>query len=112
MKPVHIERLYRDLADKVGAMRDDRRRALTRELNSMSEGPITKTLKKAIAESGKTPCGVARAAGIEPATMYRFLEGQQSLKLTSVERLAEHLGLELKPAATAKGKSTKATAKK
>ena len=97
MKPTHVERLYRSLAEKVSELAPDRRRALKRELQGMKEGSITRTLKKAIEHSGQTPCGVARAAGVEPAAMYRFLDGQQSLKLTSVERLAEHLGLELKP---------------
>jgi len=96
MKPIHVERLYQDLAAKVGAMSDDRRQALKQEMKRMSEGPLTKAIKKAINQSGQTPCGVARAAGIEPSSVYRFLEGGE-LKISSVDRLAEHLGLELKP---------------
>ena len=63
----------------------------------MSEGPVTSTLKRAIEKSKRTPCAIAREAGIDTASMYRFLAGERQLKSGSIDRLCEALELELQP---------------
>ena len=56
------------------------------------------TLKNAILTSRLTVAEVARAAGIAHPILSRFLHGQRTLKLPTVERLMKWAGLELRPA--------------
>ena len=69
-----------------------------------NEGPISEALRKAIAKSKRTPCSIAREAGIDPAPIYRFLARTAQLKLSSVDALCRVLSLEVKAAKRAKAK--------
>ena len=109
MRSIEVERLYHDLARRLQDLPADRQAAFQEGLNDMQEhdeGPVSDALRKAIAKSKRTPCAIAREAGIDPAPMYRFLARTAQLKLSSVDALFRVLSLEVKPA-----KSTSKTAK-
>ncbi len=56
---------------------------------------MTMAILRAIHESGQTPCSIARAVGMDRASLGRFLAGKQSLRLDIADRLAAHFGLVL-----------------
>ena len=56
---------------------------------------IADVLRKAIKEVDGSLYSVSQGAEIAYPTLYRFYHGQRSLKLESVEKLADFLGLEL-----------------
>jgi DNA-binding phage protein len=56
---------------------------------------ISARLREAVRTSGRSMCATAREAGIDKASLSRFLSGERSLTLESAERLAEALGLRL-----------------
>ena len=60
-----------------------------------SPSPIADALRGAILESGMTPYAVAKRAGVEPSNMYKFLDGEVGMLLTSLERIVEVLDLEV-----------------
>ena len=107
MRSLQVERLYHDLAERLRDLPADRRAAFQEGLNAMqeNEGPISEALRKAIAKSKRTPCSIAREAGIDPAPIYRFLARTAQLKLSSVDALCRVLSLEVK---AAKRKTAKA----
>ena len=55
-------------------------------------------LRKAIKESGLTPYRIATDANVDRAIMTRFVNGDRGLTLDTASRIAEFLGLELRPA--------------
>jgi transcriptional regulator with XRE-family HTH domain len=57
---------------------------------------ISEQLKSYMRASGQSTCGIARATGINKAAISRFLAGKRSLGLVSLEKLAQHLGYELR----------------
>ena len=63
-----------------------------------ANGPVTKSLKQAIEKDQRTPCKIARDAGIDTAAMYRFLDGTRLLRADSIDALCQTLGLRLTPA--------------
>lgn len=74
---------------------------------------ITKALRQAIEDSGKTPYRIATDAGISPAMLSRFLAGKRDLRLATVDKLATMLGLELRlTIATRFGNTITATARR
>lgn len=108
MLDVERERLYRTLSRQVSELTTDRRRALSSELKRMTAGRLTDALRKAIAQSDRSPAAIAWDADAHPSQIYRFLEGG-TIKLDTADRLAELLGLDLTHATTdkQKGKVTK-----
>lgn len=58
---------------------------------------IERAIRKAIAARKETRYRTAKDSGVDYAALARFLDGKASLKLESVELLAEYLMLELKP---------------
>lgn len=93
------ERLYNELENRVGKLTPCRREALRREMQDMNaNGPVTKSLKQAIEKDQRTPCKIARDAGIDTAAMYRFLDGTRLLRADSIDALCQTLGLRLTPA--------------
>ena len=54
-------------------------------------------LRQAIRDSGQKQLGISRATGIDQATLSKFLSGSRGLSVNSIEKLVEHLGLELHP---------------
>jgi len=57
---------------------------------------ITDQLKAFLLTTGsKTGYGAAKAAGVTPIVVARFIRGERSLNLGTVDRLADVLGLQL-----------------
>jgi plasmid maintenance system antidote protein VapI len=62
---------------------------------------LSERLRRAIVESGEAHIALARATGVQRASIARFVRGDQSLRLDKADALAAYFGLELR---TAKGK--------
>lgn len=56
---------------------------------------MSETLRRAIVESGESYRSLATATGLTRASLQRFVDGRQSLRLDLADRLAAHYGLEL-----------------
>jgi plasmid maintenance system antidote protein VapI len=56
---------------------------------------MTDVLRRAIVESGESYLGLSKATGVTRASIQRFVDGRNSLRLDLADRLAEHLGLSL-----------------
>lgn len=54
---------------------------------------MTELLHHALAEVDSIR-GVARATGLDHASLVRFINGEQSLRLDKAEKLAEYFGIE------------------
>jgi transcriptional regulator with XRE-family HTH domain len=52
-------------------------------------------VRKTIKDRGETWYRVAKDSGVPYATLYRFVTGQRSIALESLEKLCAYLGLEL-----------------
>ena len=57
----------------------------------------SEVLRAAITDNEKAPHRIAKDAGVDHAAVYRFLRGQRGLNLSSFDRVAAALGLELVP---------------
>ena len=60
---------------------------------------LAKLLRRRIDATGESLNAVAKGAGIPYAVFYRFVKGQRSIKLETVEKLCRYLKLELTPRA-------------
>ncbi len=67
---------------------------------------IQNALTKAESE-GRTLYAVAKAAGLKPELLYRFVAGERDLRLSSATKLCAALGLELRPISPAGPASTR-----
>lgn len=54
---------------------------------------MSETLRRAIVESGENYKALWRETGVARASIMRFVEGRQSLRLDMADRLAEYFGL-------------------
>lgn len=54
-------------------------------------------LRAAIAKSGLSVYRLAKDSGVSQPVLCRFVNGQRDITLTTASKLAEALGLELKP---------------
>jgi plasmid maintenance system antidote protein VapI len=61
------------------------------------EGPVSKGLREAIHGRGWTAYGAAKQSGVSVDAVQRFLKEERGLNLTTVDRLADALGLTLCP---------------
>lgn len=57
---------------------------------------VSETLRAAIVDSGVTLQQLGQEAGVDKAALSRFVRGERSLKLESMDRLADRLGLLLR----------------
>jgi plasmid maintenance system antidote protein VapI len=57
--------------------------------------PITDLLRRTIAESGVSYNALQQETGVTRASIMRFVEGRQSLRLDMADRLAAFFGLAL-----------------
>jgi plasmid maintenance system antidote protein VapI len=57
--------------------------------------PITDTLRHTIVESGMTYKALSRETGVARASIQRFVDGLQSIRLDMADRLAAFYGLSL-----------------
>jgi hypothetical protein len=58
---------------------------------------VTEQLKKAIRDDGRTLNALAQAAGIDHASLWRFMAGQRDLHLATADALCRALRLGLAP---------------
>jgi plasmid maintenance system antidote protein VapI len=65
--------------------------------NMSKPAPITDLLRRTIVESGIPYLKIEQATGIHRASISRFVTGERSLRLDVADKLAEYLGLELRP---------------
>ncbi|MGB2987637.1 MAG: helix-turn-helix transcriptional regulator [Phycisphaerae bacterium] len=56
---------------------------------------VSEALRQAIADSGKPMTSIERATGVHNSALSRFMRGERTLTLTTVDILARHLELEL-----------------
>jgi plasmid maintenance system antidote protein VapI len=64
--------------------------------NTSKPAPITDPLRRAIVESGITYKALWRETGVTRASIQRFVEGRNSLRLDIADRLAAYFGLSLR----------------
>jgi transcriptional regulator with XRE-family HTH domain len=57
----------------------------------VSAHPISDPLRRAIAESGLSACGLSRKSGVHVTALVRFIRGQGNLSLASVDKLSQVL---------------------
>lgn len=68
--------------------------------------PMSDVLRRAIVESGETYLGLSKATGVTRASIQRFVDGRNSLRLDLADRLAAYFGLSLsKPRTSPRRKS-------
>lgn len=68
---------------------------------------VSDQLRVAILAAGENRHRIALATGVQESTLSRFVRGERGLDLTSVDKLAAYLGLELVP----KGRNAKGRVK-
>jgi Helix-turn-helix len=56
---------------------------------------ISDQLKKAIKASGRTAYAIGQQAGVDPGVITRFVNGERTLRLETVDRIAAALDLRL-----------------
>jgi plasmid maintenance system antidote protein VapI len=61
------------------------------------EGPVSKGLREAISERKLTAYAAAKQAGVSVDAIQRFLKEERGLTLSTVDKLADALGLTLCP---------------
>jgi plasmid maintenance system antidote protein VapI len=61
----------------------------------METSPITSLLRQTIVESGIPYLALERETGVQRASIQRFVDGRQSIRLDMADRLAAYFGLEL-----------------
>jgi transcriptional regulator with XRE-family HTH domain len=57
---------------------------------------ISEALRRAIESSQLSRYQICKRTGVSESTLSRFMSGEASLKLTTVDQLAEVLGIELR----------------
>jgi plasmid maintenance system antidote protein VapI len=60
------------------------------------ESPLSEPLRRAIVASGVSYIAMQRETGVSRASIMRFVEGRQSLRLDMADRLAARFGLILR----------------
>lgn len=58
---------------------------------------IETLLRQALKNDGRTVYRISVDSGVPPASIYRFISGERSLKLKQAGMLANAVGLELRP---------------
>ena len=53
-------------------------------------------IRQAIAESGLTNYELSKISGVSESQLSRFMNGDRTLTLPTAEKIAEHIGVELK----------------
>jgi len=60
---------------------------------SKPKSPITDVLKRAVVESGVSYKSLSRQTGVARASIQRFIDGRQSIRVDMADRLAVFFGL-------------------
>ena len=58
---------------------------------------MAETLRKACLDSGLTPYRIAKDGGTTPEVISRFINEGRDIRISTVDKIAGVLGLELKP---------------
>jgi plasmid maintenance system antidote protein VapI len=61
------------------------------------EQTLSDVLRRAILESGMTRYAIAVKAGVDQASLSRFVAGKRSMSLETADKLMDVLGLEVRP---------------
>ena len=64
---------------------------------------VSEALRQAIVDSGRPMTSIEQATGVHNSTLSRFLRGERTLTLTTVDILAAHFELELVTRSPEKG---------
>lgn len=64
-------------------------------MNAQQKRRLTELIRAAIETSDLTPYEIAKRSGVDKASLSRFIAGDRSLSLESIEKLAPELGLEI-----------------
>lgn len=56
---------------------------------------VTEQLRRAVEKCGETRYAISKATGIPASVLSRFVAGGRGLRSENIDRLCEHLGLEL-----------------
>ncbi len=69
----------------------------------MGDRPFSQQIREAVEASGMSRYAICKAIGLTQGAMSRFMNGKAGLSLEMLDRLAELIGMEIRP----RGKSTK-----
>lgn len=56
---------------------------------------VVEAIRKAVNESSETRYAICKATGIDQGQLSRVMAGKSGLSVEAIEKLAEHLGLEI-----------------
>ncbi|KKL08668.1 hypothetical protein LCGC14_2573550 [marine sediment metagenome] len=73
---------------------------------------ITDQLREAMEASGLSRYALAKATGIDMSTVHRFYWGVGNLSADGIDKMAEALGMELKPKRPTRKKAKRPTQKR
>ena len=98
-----LQRVFRDrhlTSDEVAADNELRRKIEIeyppkRPTGLAEADSLSELLRRAIRESGKSVQEIADGAGVSPTVITRFLSGERDIHLTTADRLARSLGMEV-----------------
>ena len=62
---------------------------------SRKQATMTEQIQRAIEESGLSRYAIWKASGVSQAALSRFMSGKLGLKTSSLDRLADVLGMEI-----------------
>ena len=64
-------------------------------------------IRRGIKDSGLSLCELGRRSGISVAQLSRFMNGKRTIKILTAEKIAKHIGVELKLKGVKDGRSNK-----
>lgn len=64
-------------------------------MNALEQRLLADQVRRAIESREETPAEIARLSGVNKGALSRFLRGERSLTLSSLEKLAPVLGLRI-----------------
>lgn len=67
-----------------------------RRADRVGPSSLSKALREAIRNSGKSVYQIAKAANVSQVVVSRFISGERDIRMQTADRLAEVLGLEIR----------------
>jgi predicted XRE-type DNA-binding protein len=67
------------------------------QATTLRHAAFREQLRQAIRDSGQSQLSISRATGVQQSILSKFLGGARGLSIASIEKLVEHLALELHP---------------
>ena len=62
---------------------------------TVNRTPLSEQIRQAVKASGQSQYAICQATGIDKATMSRFVAGIRGLPMNTLDRLADHLNLNI-----------------